>query len=91
MTYTGAVVFLLGIAAAVFAAGIAGARHESSPWVIILAAVLLLGGIQMSMMGILGEYLWRTLVDSRRRPQYLIEDTVGFPASVARQPTYQTD
>jgi dolichol-phosphate mannosyltransferase len=85
MIYAGFLVFLLGIGTAVFAAGSAGPRQESSQWLIILAAVLLLGGIQMSMMGILGEYLWRTLVDARRRPQYLIEDTVGFPAGVARQ------
>jgi hypothetical protein len=45
----------------------------------------------MSMMGILGEYLWRTLVDCRRRPQYLIEETVGFPAGAARQTSQQTD
>jgi dolichol-phosphate mannosyltransferase len=91
MTYTGVVVFLLGIAAAVFVAGVAGARQAFSPWAIILAAVLLLSGMQMSMMGILGEYLWRTLVDCRRRPQYLIEETVGFPAGVARQTSQQTD
>jgi polyisoprenyl-phosphate glycosyltransferase len=91
MTYTGGVVFLLGIAAAVFATSVAGARHESSPWVIILSVVLLLGGMQMSMMGILGEYLWRTLVDSRRRPQYLIEETVGFPAGATRQTDCQDD
>ena len=33
--------------------------------------------MQMIMMGILGEYLWRALDESRRRPRYLIEDVVG--------------
>ena len=89
--YAGFLVFLLGIGAAVFATSIAGARQESSRWLIVLAAVLLLGGMQMSMMGMLGEYLWRTLIDSRRRPQYLIEETVGFPAGVAQQTNYQAD
>jgi len=28
----------------------------------------------MVMMGILGEYLWRSLDESRNRPRYLIED-----------------
>ena len=27
------------------------------------------------MMGIMGEYLWRVLDESRRRPQFLIEAT----------------
>jgi hypothetical protein len=35
------------------------------------------GGVQMVMMGVLGEYLWRALDESRRRPRYLIEATTG--------------
>ena len=34
-----------------------------------------IGGFQMLMMGILGEYLWRALDESRRRPKYWIEET----------------
>jgi len=30
-------------------------------------------GIQMTMLGILGEYLWRTLDESRKRPNFVIE------------------
>jgi len=32
----------------------------------------------MLIMGILGEYLWRTLDESRRRPPYLIEKTLNI-------------
>jgi dolichol-phosphate mannosyltransferase len=38
-----------------------------------MLVVLVIGGFQMIMMGILGEYLWRTLDEYRRRPIYLIE------------------
>ena len=38
-----------------------------------MVVVLVVGGIQMLMMGVLGEYLWRALDESRRRPRYLIE------------------
>ena len=41
----------------------------------LMVAVLVIGGMQMLMMGILGEYLWRTLDESRRRPRFLIEET----------------
>lgn len=37
--------------------------------------VLLLGGIQMIMIGVIGEYLWRTLDESRKRPVFFIEET----------------
>jgi len=42
-------------------------------WTSLIVAILVLGGLQMLMMGILGEYLWRSLDESRRRPQYIIE------------------
>jgi glycosyltransferase involved in cell wall biosynthesis len=41
----------------------------------LMVAVLLLSGIQMLMMGVLGEYLWRALDEARRRPRYLIEES----------------
>lgn len=47
-------------------------------WSSLMAVVLVIGGIQMLMLGVLGEYLWRTLDEARRRPRYLVEaDTAG--------------
>lgn len=42
----------------------------------LLAVVLFLGGVQLLFLGILGEYLWRALDESRRRPTYLIRDQI---------------
>lgn len=42
-------------------------------WSSIMVAVLFLGGVQMIMLGIAGEYLWRNLDESRKRPLYFIE------------------
>jgi hypothetical protein len=39
----------------------------------IMILVLVLSGFQMLMLGIIGEYLWRTLDQVRKRPQYIIE------------------
>ncbi|MGH9719077.1 MAG: glycosyltransferase family 2 protein [Bryobacteraceae bacterium] len=41
----------------------------------LMVVVLTLGGLQMIMLGVLGEYLWRTLDESRRRPKYFVEET----------------
>jgi len=41
-----------------------------APIVIFLA---LFSGIQMIMLGVLGEYLWRALDETRRRPAYVVE------------------
>lgn len=40
--------------------------------------ILFLGGAQIVMLGILGEYLWRTLDEARDRPRFLIDKMVGI-------------
>jgi dolichol-phosphate mannosyltransferase len=47
--------------------------HPVEGWSSVMVAVLFLGGLQMMMMGVLGEYLWRALDEARQRPSYLIE------------------
>jgi hypothetical protein len=42
-----------------------------------MVALLVIGGVQMLMMAVLGEYLWRALDEARRRPRFLIEAHVG--------------
>ena len=46
-------------------------------WAPIMILILLLGGLQMLFLGIIGEYLWRTLDQVRQRPLYLIKRTHG--------------
>ena len=50
-------------------------------WASLMVVVLVLGGIQMTMLGVIGEYLWRTLEESRRRPRYFLEDSYGLDMS----------
>ena len=41
--------------------------------------VLLFGmGLILVMLGILGEYLWRTLDASRKRPVFIIDEKVSY-------------
>ncbi len=46
----------------------------------LIVAILVIGGLQMIMMGILGEYVWRALDEARNRPRFIVEDEVGFGA-----------
>lgn len=42
-------------------------------WTPLMVVVLVMGGIQMLMIGVVGEYLWRTLQQTRNRDPYVIE------------------
>ena len=39
---------------------------------------LFVAGIQMIMLGIVEEYLWRNMDESRKRPVFIIEEKVGL-------------
>ena len=49
-----------------------------SGWPSVMVAILFLGGVQLIMLGILGEYIWRTSEQVRARPLYIVMDEIGF-------------
>ncbi|MGH7702316.1 MAG: glycosyltransferase family 2 protein, partial [Gemmatimonadales bacterium] len=42
-------------------------------WAPIMIVILVMGGLQMLMLGVIGEYIWRTLAQARQRPLYVID------------------
>jgi len=78
MSVLGILTALLGF---VFAVPVAWKFFNGIPisgWSALVIIVLIIGGIQMMMLGILGEYLWRTFDESRKRPRYVIENKLGM-------------
>ena len=73
MSVAGFCLASLGFLYALFVIVHAILRRPVPGWSSLMVAVLVIGGVQMLMMGILGEYLWRSLDESRRRPRFLIE------------------
>ena len=74
MSYFGFCIALLGFLYAGFV--ISNALFFGSPvqgWSSLMVVVLIIGGLQMLMLGVLGEYLWRTWDEARQRPRYIIE------------------
>lgn len=61
-------------------------RTPVQGWASLIVVVLVLGGVQMMMLGILGEYLWRTLEAARQRPAYFLEETSEADAASDAQP-----
>ncbi len=43
-------------------------------WAPIMILLLIIGGLIMLMLGIIGEYVWWTYDETRKRPVYVIKD-----------------
>lgn len=81
MSTIGMIASFIGFLYAAFVAGLrltVGTPIDG--WASLMVVVLVLGGFQMIMLGVLGEYLWRTLEQARQRPRYFIEESVGIGA-----------
>lgn len=76
-TVTGLITFLVSIIAIIIVIiqklfiGI----HVSG-YATIVCLILLFGGLQMIFIGIIGEYLGRTYVEAKKRPQYIIKEEI---------------
>jgi hypothetical protein len=55
-----------------------------------MLAVLVLGGVQLLMIGVLGEYLQRVLEEARARPLYIVERTLGLTTPAVTRPRAET-
>jgi dolichol-phosphate mannosyltransferase len=72
-TMAGLITAALGFAYAIFIAArafLVGTAPEG--WTTVTVLVLVIGGVQLLMIGIVGEYLWRTTDEARRRPVYVL-------------------
>lgn len=49
-----------------------------SGWASVFAAVLFVGGVQLLVLGVIGEYLGRVYDEVRDRPLYVVRSRVGF-------------
>ena len=78
ITVLGFTTALIGLLYAIYII-ILGIMELTTPgWAETIIIVLVLGGIQLIMLGITGEYIWRNLEESRKRPFYIIEDSINI-------------
>jgi len=79
MSYVGFIVALAGFLYALFVVITRLVLNTQVPgYPSLVVAVLVVGGLQMIMLGILGEYVWRALDEARNRPRFIVEDELGI-------------
>ena len=73
--------FAFAVVAGFYSVIVVGLRltgHTFPGYASLMIAILLLGGIQLMTVGIVGDYVGRLYMESKRRPLYVIRDRVGF-------------
>ncbi len=75
MSGIGIIVALLGFAYAVviFVLKLIGDVPVTG-WAPLMIVILIIGGVQILLLGIIGEYIWRILAQIRNRPLYIIDE-----------------
>ena len=74
MSFVGIIISFMGFAYAliIFCSKIFGGVSIKG-WAPLMIIILILSGIQMLMLGVIGEYLWRALDQVRNRPPFIID------------------
>lgn len=57
--------------------------HTVAGWTALMIIVLFLGGVQLFCLGIMGLYLNAVYEQSKNRPNYIVDKTLGFPQDAA--------
>jgi len=78
-TWVGFASSALAMVGILYALGVRLLTKEWVPgWATVFVGALFLGGIQLLALGIIGEYVGRAYVESKRRPLYFLEERLGF-------------
>ncbi|MRH20625.1 glycosyltransferase [Rhodovulum strictum] len=72
--YLGLVISVLAFGYILYAVFMALTGATVSGWASLVVSIYLIGGIQIMGIGILGEYLGRTYMETKRRPPFLIDE-----------------
>jgi len=76
--YLGAWIALIGLISAVYAV-IGYFQGKTVPgWTSLFVLVAFLGGIQLIVLGMLGEYIGRVHEEVKKRPLYIVRERIGF-------------
>lgn len=75
ISIAGVFTFLLSILAALIIIWYVFAKGSPvSGWASLMVVMLFLNGMQMLAFGVIGEYLWRNIEETRKRPAYIISE-----------------
>lgn len=72
--WLGAVCALLGVAMAVYVIVTLIRGHAVAGWASTMMSIWLLGGLQLMALGVIGEYVGKIYMETKRRPKFILEE-----------------
>ena len=80
ITGSGIVFSLLGVIAMIWAVIEVCLGRTVAGWASLVCIICLLGGIQLISLGIIGQYIGKTYLETKRRPRYIISQKTWEPS-----------
>ena len=77
VTFAGLLCGLLGVAMAIYVLVSLISGHSVAGWASIMMSIWLLGGLQLTALGLIGEYIGKIYMETKRRPKFILEETLG--------------
>ena len=73
ITTLGIVIFIVSIAVLIYSLVVNAMGNTVSGWTSTMISVWILGGLQLFAIGIVGEYVGKVYMETKKRPKYIIE------------------
>ena len=70
----GALCALLGVAMAIYVIVSLAKGHTVAGWASLMMSIWLLGGLQLMALGLIGEYVGKIYMETKRRPKFILEE-----------------
>lgn len=79
ITFIGIIVSMFSFIGIIWALVTHAMGNTVDGWASIICIVLLMSGIQLLSLGVIGEYVGKTYMETKARPRYIVKSHVGFP------------
>lgn len=86
ITGLGMLISVFGFAAVVWAIAAYFRGYTVDGWASMMCMVAFLGGIQLLSLGVIGEYIGKIYMETKRRPRYIIDEYTGKDHMKERNP-----
>ena len=74
VTYAGVLAALLGLVMAIYTLVSVCTGHAVAGWGSTMMSIWLLGGIQLIALGLIGEYIGKIYMETKRRPKFILQE-----------------